>query len=97
MLVKLATECDSEIASSTGDCTGGVQGLATVIGAPALADLHVLEAGLHTGADRVSAIHFILDTNTCSGSSSEDDLSRTGNYEDNPQGDSWSQRGDPEF
>lgn len=73
MLVKLATECDSEIASSTGDRTGGVEGLATVIGAPSLADLHVLEAGLHTGVDRVSAIHLTLETHTRSGSSSEGD------------------------
>lgn len=51
MLVKLTTKCDSEVASSTGDCTGGVQGLATVVGAPSLADLHILEAGLHAGVD----------------------------------------------
>lgn len=50
MLVELATEGNSQIArSSTGDCTGGVQGFATVIGTPALTDLHVLEARLHTG------------------------------------------------
>lgn len=54
MLVELATEGNSEVArSSTGDCTGGVQGFATIVGAPALADLHVLEAGLHTGEDGV--------------------------------------------
>lgn len=49
MLVKLATESNSEVArSSAGDCTGGIQGFAAVVGAPPLADLHVLEAGLHT-------------------------------------------------
>lgn len=55
MLVKLATECDSEVASSAGDCTGGVQGLAAVVGAASLADLHILEARLHARVDRVSA------------------------------------------
>ena len=45
MLVELATEGNGEVARcSTGDGTGGVQGFATVVGAPALADLHVLEA-----------------------------------------------------
>lgn len=49
MLVELAAEGNSEVArSSTGDCTVGVQGFATVIRAPALADLHVLKAGLYT-------------------------------------------------
>lgn len=49
MLVELATESNSEVArSSTGDCTGGIQGFAAVVGAPPLADLHVLETGLHT-------------------------------------------------
>lgn len=49
MLVELATEGNSEVACcSTGDCIGGVEGFATIVGAPALADLHVLEAGLHT-------------------------------------------------
>lgn len=64
MLVKLATKRDREVASSAGDCAGRVQGLATVIGAPALADLHVLEAGLHAGADRVSAFVVESGTNT---------------------------------
>lgn len=73
MLVKLATECDSEVASSTGNCTGGVQGLVTVIGAPSLADLHILEAGLHAEGDKVSAIHLKLETNTHSRSTSGDD------------------------
>lgn len=49
MLVELATESNSEVAcSSAGNCTGGVQGFAAVVGAPPLADLHVLEAGFHT-------------------------------------------------
>lgn len=64
MLVELATKCDSEVASSTGDCTGRVQGLATVIGAPSLTDLHILEAGLDAGVDRVLAIHLKSGTNT---------------------------------
>lgn len=52
MLVKLATEGHGEVARcSTGDCIGRVEGLAAVVGAPALADLHVLEARLHTGED----------------------------------------------
>lgn len=55
MLVKLATECDSEVAGSTGDRTGGVQGLAAVVGAAPLADLHILEARLHARVDRGSA------------------------------------------
>lgn len=50
MLVELATEGNSEVARcSAGDCIGGVQRFATVIGASALADLHVMEARLHTG------------------------------------------------
>lgn len=54
MLVELATEGNSEVARcSAGDRTGGVQGFATIIGAPTLTDLHVLEAGLHTGEDGV--------------------------------------------
>ncbi len=52
MLVELATEGNSEVARcSAGDCIGRVQGFVAVVGAPALADLHVLEAGLHTGED----------------------------------------------
>lgn len=62
MLVKLATECDSEVAGSTGDCTGGVQGLAAVVGAPSLADLHILEARLHARVDSVS-FSFKAETN----------------------------------
>lgn len=59
MLVELATEGNSEVACcSTGDCIGRVQRFATVIGTPALADLHVLEARLHTG--EVSAEIFQL-------------------------------------
>lgn len=73
MLVELATECDCEVASRTGDCTGGVQGLATVVGAPPLADLHILEAGLHTRVERVSAIHLKSETNTRSRPSLGDD------------------------
>lgn len=59
MLVELATEGNSEVACcSTGDCIGGVQRFATIVGAPALADLHVLEAGLHTGEDgAVQGLH----------------------------------------
>lgn len=50
MLVELAAEGNSEVScSSTGNCVGGVQRLATVIRAPALADLHILEARLDTG------------------------------------------------
>lgn len=56
MLVKLATECDSEVASSAGDCAGRVQGLAAVVGAAALADLHILEARLHAREDRGLAV-----------------------------------------
>lgn len=56
MLVKLATEGDGEVAGSTRDCTGGVQGLAAVVGAPSLADLHILEARLDAGVGRVPAI-----------------------------------------
>lgn len=56
MLVELATEGNSEVSRcSARDCIGGVQGFATVIGAPALADLHVLETRLHAGEDRVRA------------------------------------------
>ncbi len=52
MLVELATEGNSEVARcSAGDCIGRVQGFVAIVGAPALADLHVLEAGLHTGED----------------------------------------------
>lgn len=52
MLVELATKGNSEVACcSTGDCIGRVQGFAAIVGAPALTDLHVLEAGLHTGED----------------------------------------------
>lgn len=54
MLVELATEGNSEVARcSTGDCIGGVQGFAAIVRAPALTDLHVLEAGLHTGKEGV--------------------------------------------
>lgn len=50
MLVELATEGDCEVAPcSTGHRAGGVQRFAAIIGAPTLTDLHVLEAGLHTG------------------------------------------------
>lgn len=50
MLVELATEGNSEVAGgSAGHCAGGVQGFVAIVGAPALTDLHVLEAGLHTG------------------------------------------------
>lgn len=53
MLVELATESNSEVAcSSAGDCTGGVQRLASVVGTPPLADFHILEAGLHTAEGR---------------------------------------------
>lgn len=52
MLVELATEGNGEVARcSAGDCIGRVQGFVAIVGAPALADLHVLEAGLHTGED----------------------------------------------
>lgn len=52
MLVELATEGDSEVARcSAGHCVVGVQGFATIVGAPAFADLHVLEAGLDAGED----------------------------------------------
>lgn len=52
MLVELATESNSEVArSSAGDCTGGVQRLASVVGSPPLADFHILEAGLHTAGE----------------------------------------------
>lgn len=50
VLVKLTAEGDCEVARcGAGDCTGGIQGFAALIGAPALAYLHVLEARLHTG------------------------------------------------
>lgn len=53
MLVELATEGNGKVACcSAWDCIGGVQGFATVIGAPTFADLHVLEARLHTGEKR---------------------------------------------
>lgn len=55
MLVELATESNGEVArSSAGDCTGGVQGLASVIGTPPLADFHILEAGLNAVEGRGS-------------------------------------------
>lgn len=55
MLVELATEGNGEVARcSAGHCAGGVQGFATIVGAPALTDLHVLEAGLHTGENGVT-------------------------------------------
>lgn len=67
MLVELATEGNSEVACcSTGDCVCGVQGFATIVGAPALADLHVLEAGLHTAREfKVLPLNILLITNTC--------------------------------
>lgn len=52
MLVELATESNSEVSrSSAGDCTGGVQRLASVVGSPPLADFHILEAGLYTAGE----------------------------------------------
>lgn len=64
MLVELATEGNGEVACcSTGDSIGGVQGFATVIGAPALADLHVLEARLHTEEDRVTPFQLFASIN----------------------------------
>ena len=57
MLVELATEGNCEVACcSAGDGIGGVQRFAIVIGAPALADLHVLEARLHTGKNLVTTL-----------------------------------------
>lgn len=93
MLVELATERNSQVAcSSTGDRTGGIQGFATIIGAPALADFHVLEAGLYTGEEWLfEQIHLNKDqTKTyaekCLQEHHHDKL--TGSCGDNPQGDS---------
>lgn len=67
MLVELATEGNSEVPGcSAGDSVGGVQGFAAVVGAPAFADLHVLETRLHTGESRVSYIHTHLNHPACS-------------------------------
>lgn len=53
VLVELTAEGDGEVARcSAGDCTGGIEGFAALVGAPALAYLHVLEARLHTGGKR---------------------------------------------
>lgn len=53
MLVELATKGNSEVSrSSAGDCISGVQGFVIIVGAAALADLHVLETGLHTAEER---------------------------------------------
>lgn len=92
MLVELATEGNSKVAcSSTGDCTGGVQRFATIIGAPALADFHVLETGLYTGEEwSFQKIHLNKDQKThmqrCLQEHHHDTL--TGSCGDNPRGDS---------
>lgn len=52
MLVELATEGNGEVSCcSARNGIGGIQRFATVIGAAALTDLHVLEARLHTGTE----------------------------------------------
>lgn len=64
MLVKLATESNCEVARcSAGNCIGGVQGFATVIGAPAFADLHILEARLHAEKEQLGAFWKLLKNN----------------------------------
>ena len=65
MLVELATESNCEVACcSAGNCIGGVQGFATVIGAPAFADLHILEARLDTGEEWAGAFWKLVKINT---------------------------------
>lgn len=57
MLVELATEGNSQVSCrSAGDGIGGVERFVAVVGAAALADLHVLEARLHAGESQ----HFIF-------------------------------------
>lgn len=62
MLIELATEGNGEVARcGAGDRVSRIQRFAAIIGrTPALADLHVLEARLHTGEERAPVFsHYI--------------------------------------
>ena len=56
MLVELAAEGDGEVGRGVGGGVGGEEAFPAVEGgAPALTDLHVLEAGLHTAAREINS------------------------------------------